>query len=478
MINLKDKTPKILVIGDLMIDHYLWGISQRISPEAPVPVVKINKETSVLGGAGNVINNLNALGAKIDVISVVGDCNASNELILLLNEISIDTSNVIKEPGRISSKKSRLISSQLQVARYDQESTNEISRLSQKTLISTMIDKINDSYDCILLSDYGKGVLTEELTKEIIRLAKKNSIKVIVDPKGHNYSKYKGAFLLTPNKKEASVATKIEIIDDESLLQAISLLKNRYELNFSLITLSENGIAIFDNELKKYPSSSKEVFDVTGAGDTVLASLGFAISCGLSMDEAVKFSNLAAGVVVGKIGSATATINEIIKYDSKLNKSSNNKYIKNLNEIIMISKDLRSSNQKIIFTNGCFDLLHVGHIKYLEQAKRFGDILIIGLNSDSSVKKLKGSDRPINSQDDRALLLAALESVDYVVIFDDETPYNLINSIKPHTLVKGGDYEDRKVAGQEIVNELKIVKFIEGKSTTKIIQTIQNQKKI
>ena len=291
MINLKDKTPKILVIGDLMIDHYLWGISQRISPEAPVPVVKINKETSVLGGAGNVINNLNALGAKIDVISVVGDCNASNELILLLNEISIDTSNVIKEPGRISSKKSRLISSQLQVARYDQESTNEISRLSQKTLISTMIDKINDSYDCILLSDYGKGVLTEELTKEIIRLAKKNSIKVIVDPKGHNYSKYKGAFLLTPNKKEASVATKIEIIDDESLLQAISLLKNRYELNFSLITLSEEGVAIYDNKLRIHPTASREVFDVTGAGDTVLAAIGYALACNINIDSAIEFAN-------------------------------------------------------------------------------------------------------------------------------------------------------------------------------------------
>ena len=478
MINLKNSSPKILVIGDLMIDHYLWGTSQRISPEAPVPVVKINQETSVLGGAGNVINNLNALGAKIDVISVIGDCNASSELILLLNKLCIDTTNIIKESGRILSKKSRLISSQLQVARYDQESTDEISTLSQKSLISIMADKIGSNYDCILLSDYGKGILTEALTQKIIKLAKKNSIKVLVDPKGHNYSKYKGAFLLTPNKKEASDATKIEIIDDESLLKAISLLKNKYKLDFSLITLSENGIAIYDDELRKYASSSKEVFDVTGAGDTVLASLGFAISCGLNIDEAVKFSNLAAGVVVGKIGSATATVNEIIKYDSKLNKSSSNKYIKNLSEIITISKDLRLSNQKIIFTNGCFDLLHVGHIKYLEQAKRFGDILIIGLNSDRSVKKLKGPGRPINSQDDRALLLAALESVDYVVIFNDETPYNLINSIKPHTLVKGGDYEDKKVAGQEIVDELKIVKFIKGRSTTKTIQTIQNQKNI
>ena len=474
MLSLKDKSPKILVVGDLMIDHYLWGSSKRISPEAPVPVVSVSNESTVLGGAGNVINNLYDLGAQVDVMSVLGKCSVSVELKSLLEGIAIDTQCIILERNRIGSIKTRIIAAQQQVVRYDQENSEKISEASQKTLISNFSKKIT-SYDCVLLSDYGKGVLTEKLTQQLITIAEQHSVKVLVDPKGLDFSKYKGAYLLTPNKKEASEATGVEITDDASLARCIIQLKDECDLAVSLITLSEQGVSLYDGEsLRNHPTQTREVFDVTGAGDTVLAALGFAISCNLNIDEAVKFANLAAGVVVGKIGSATATLNEIIEYESSLNQSTSDAHIKTIDEITSLSSELKTRDKKIVFTNGCFDLIHAGHVRYLEEAKNLGDILILGLNSDRSVKVLKGKDRPVNSEQDRAYILAALEAVDYVVIFDEDTPYNLISAIKPHTLVKGGDYEGKKVVGQDIADELKLIQFVDGKSTTKIIERIQN----
>ena len=475
MIDLQVKSPKLLVIGDLMIDHYLWGSCERISPEAPVQVVNVKSESAVLGGAGNVINNLNALGAQVDVISVIGGCEISDELKTLLSNINVNSQYLITQKDRITSKKSRIIASQQQVVRYDRESTDEINSESQKQILDTFNSIITD-YDGVLLSDYGKGVLTKELTTSLIAIANKNNKKVLVDPKGLDYSKYKGAYLLTPNKKEASEAMQVNIKDDASLTQAITQLKTECDLDVSLITLSEQGVAIYDDRLRTHPTVAREVYDVTGAGDTVLASLGFALACGVDIDDAVEFSNLAAGVVVGKIGSATATLNEIIEYESSLNKSTSDEHIKTLGEITTLSEELKSRGKKIIFTNGCFDILHAGHVRYLETAKSYGDVLILGLNSDRSVTALKGEGRPINTQLDRAYILAALEAVDYVVVFDDDTPYDLIKTIKPHTLVKGGDYEGKAVVGQDIANELKLVQFVDGKSTTKTIEKIQQSK--
>ena len=475
MIDLQGKSPKLLVIGDLMIDHYLWGSCERISPEAPVQVVNVKSESAVLGGAGNVINNLNALGAQVDVISVIGGCEISDELKTLLSNINVNSQYLITQKDRITSKKSRIIASQQQVVRYDRESTDEINSESQKQILDTFNSIITD-YDGVLLSDYGKGVLTKELTTSLIAIANKNNKKVLVDPKGLDYSKYKGAYLLTPNKKEASEAMQVNIKDDASLTQAITQLKTECDLDVSLITLSEQGVAIYDDRLRTHPTVAREVYDVTGAGDTVLASLGFALACGVDIDDAVEFSNLAAGVVVGKIGSATATLNEIIEYESSLNKSTSDEHIKTLGEITTLSEELKSRGKKIIFTNGCFDILHAGHVRYLETAKSYGDVLILGLNSDRSVTALKGEGRPINTQLDRAYILAALEAVDYVVVFDDDTPYDLIKTIKPHTLVKGGDYEGKAVVGQDIANELKLVQFVDGKSTTKTIEKIQQGK--
>ena len=473
MINLQGKSPKLIVIGDLMIDHYLWGACERVSTEAPVQIVNVNDETTSLGGAGNVVHNLKTLGATVDVISVIGGCEISDDLKELLDDIEVDTKYLFIEQDRITSKKSRIIASQQQVVRYDRESTDEINNKSQNHILDTF-KKIIANYELVLLSDYGKGILTNKLTQSLINVANKYGKKVLIDPKGSDYSKYKGAYLLTPNIKEASEATKINIIDDTSLNQAIIQLKSQCDLDISLITLSDKGVAVYDDEFRIHPTFAREVFDVTGAGDTVLASLGFALACDLNIDEAIEFSNFAAGVVVGKIGSATATLNEIIEYESSLNKSFSEEHIKTLNEMILLCTELKAKGKRIVFTNGCFDLLHAGHVKYLETAKSFGDVLIIGLNSDRSVTALKGEGRPINVQMDRAYILAALEVVDYVVIFDEDTPYKLIKAIKPHTLVKGGDYEGKEVIGQDIADELKLVEFVDGKSSTQTIEKIQN----
>ena len=472
MISLPKTNPKILVIGDLMIDQYLWGSCERISPEAPVQVINITSESATLGGAGNVINNLYSLGAAVDIISVVGDCETSKELKELLLAINIDTKYLITQKNRVTSKKSRVIAAQQQVVRFDRESTSEISNKSQTTILD-IFKKIINNYDVILLSDYGKGLLTFDLTQSLISIANKNKKKILVDPKGLDYSKYKGAYLLTPNKKEASEATNILIKDNDSIAKALLSLKKQCNLTYSLITLSEQGVAIFDKELRIHPTVAKEIFDVTGAGDTVLASLGFALSSNNDIDEAIKFANLASGVVVGKIGSATASLNEIIDYESSLYNSSSHGHIKTWIQISSIVRELKNKGKKIIFTNGCFDILHIGHIKYLEKTKVFGDILIVGLNADESVRRLKGKNRPINSQVDRAYILASIKVIDYVVIFDDDTPLDLIKLIKPDVLVKGGDYEDKEVIGQEIVKEVKLVQFIDDKSTSKTIKRIQ-----
>lgn len=471
-----NKKPNILVIGDLMIDHYLWGSCDRISPEAPVQVVNVKKESSVLGGAGNVINNLVTLGSVVDVISVIGNDSVANELKSLLEKIDVPTSNLVVENNRKTSKKSRLIASQQQVLRYDMESIDDINENSHKQIIQTL-EKNIDKYSSIILSDYGKGVLTTNLTKEIIKIANKNNIKVLVDPKGKDYSKYKGSYTLTPNKKEAMEATNIDIKDESSLIEALKSLKTQCNLEVSLITLSEQGIAIFDDELTIKPTVAREVYDVTGAGDTVIASIAFALGNNLDIKDAIYFANLAAGVVVGKIGSATTTLDEIYEYEYSLHKSNSTSHIKTFDEIKTLASKLHNQGKKIVFTNGCFDILHVGHVKYLEVAKSYGDVLILGLNADSSVRKLKGQTRPINTQDDRAYILASLESVDYVVIFEEETPYELIKLIKPHVLVKGGDYEGKEVVGQDIADELKLVQFVDGKSTTNTIKRIQENEK-
>ena len=472
--SLRNCAPNILVIGDLMIDHYLWGKAERISPEAPVQVVDVANETAVLGGAGNVINNLIALGATVSVAAAIGDDPSGKELTLMLKSIGVKTEGLVTQLGRKTSKKSRVVASNQQILRYDKESKEAIDDAAVQKILSA-VSKDLFLYDAIILSDYGKGVVTSELAQGVITLARDNGKKVLVDPKGRDYSKYRSAYLLTPNKKEAAEATGIEIKDDASLRSALTWLKEQCDLTYSMITLSEDGIAIFDKELKRFPTVAQEVYDVTGAGDTVIASMAFALGSGRCIDDAARFANLAAGVVVAKIGSATVTLDEIEEYEAMLHRSSSDAHIKSFEEIARIVMRCREGEKRVVFTNGCFDILHVGHVKYLEVAKSFGDILIVGLNSDASVRALKGPSRPVNSGDDRAYILAALESVDYVVKFADDTPHELIKMLRPDVLVKGGDYRGKNVVGREFAGELRLVEFVEGKSTTSTIAKIKEE---
>ncbi len=463
--------PKILVIGDMMIDHYLWGKTDRISPEAPVQIVDISHQDELLGGAGNVINNLRAFGCDVATISVVGDDTVAQTIKNKLDDIAVKHI-LIKQKNRTTSKKSRLIASHQQVVRYDEESKDDISNKTADKILSEF-KHILKNYDIVLLSDYGKGVLTDNLTKDIITYSNKIGKKVLVDPKGDDFSKYSGAYLLTPNRQEAVKATNIEIKDDISLKKSLTYLMNIVKV--PLITLSEDGIAVLldKDEVYSSPTVAREVYDVTGAGDTVLASLGYCLAKDMDIKASLQFANLAASVVVSKIGSATATIDEIERYKDTINQNSIDSHIKTTQEIKEITKNYKNKNKKIVFTNGCFDILHKGHVSYLHTAKSFGDILIVGLNSDKSVKKLKGENRPINTQDDRAYILSALKSVDMVVLFDEDTPYELIKCIKPDVLVKGGDYKGKDVVGSDIAGSLKLVDFVDGKSTTKIIQKIE-----
>ena len=456
---------RVLVVGDLMIDHYIWGSCDRISPEAPVQVVNVKNETKRLGGCGNVVSNLIALGAEVGVISVVGDDELGGEILKLLKDRGAKAELVIAQKGRKSSQKSRVMVTHQQVLRLDTESTSDIDCDDE---IVGKFQGILDGYDIVLLSDYGKGVLSDYLTKQIISITKNSSKMVLVDPKGKDYSKYRGATLLTPNKKEASEALGFVIDSDEKLELALKTMKMNYELEYSLITLSEDGIGLLSQNMVKFPALAKEVFDVTGAGDSVLATLGYCLASKMSIEDAIDNANLAAAVVVGKVGSADASWGEIESLKSK--KIGFERKLLKLDELLKVDR----SGKSLVFTNGCFDILHFGHISYLQKAKLLGDILVVGLNSDSSVKSLKGDSRPVNTEFDRAAMLCAMEFVDFVVIFDDDTPYEMIKAIGPDVLVKGADYEGKVVVGSEFAKRVELIEFVEGKSTTNIIEKIRN----
>jgi len=475
MDRIRKKRLSIAVVGDLMIDHYIWGSCQRISPEAPVQVVSVSKESTVLGGAGNVLTNLLSLGAEVSIFSVVGEDETAKEMELLLHESALKNVTLIHEEGRRTTKKSRIIASSQQVIRYDDETIKDIDSFSEEALLRAFKKGVEE-YDVVLLSDYGKGVLTKALTKEIIRLVKEMDKPILIDPKGTDYTKYRGATLLTPNKKEAVVATNISIENKKDLQEALQKLKDDLDLTYSIITLSEEGIGLLDQSMSIIPTVAREVFDVTGAGDTVLASLAVAIASGLNIVEACEFSNKAAAVVVAKVGSATVTLNEIEEYEHSLNQGKSESKIKNFEQIERIAKRLKEQGRNVIFTNGCFDILHRGHATYLQKAKELGDILILGLNSDESIRRLKGAERPINTLEDRAFLIGALESIDFVVPFWEDTPYELIKLVQPNILVKGADYKGKEVVGSDIANKVVLIDFVAGKSTTNLIEKISGKK--
>jgi D-beta-D-heptose 7-phosphate kinase/D-beta-D-heptose 1-phosphate adenosyltransferase len=459
-------------VGDLMIDHYLFGSCGRISPEAPVPVIEVGREVASPGGAGNVVNNLQALGADVAVASVVGDDVSGLEIAAMLVEREVDTASLVTEPGRKTSRKTRVLATHQQVMRFDRESTSNISPESETALIEA-IESLSEPPQAVLLSDYDKGVLTPTLTQRVIELAKLWSAPVLVDPKGRDYAKYRGATLLTPNRKEAAELTGVNIDSEESLTRACVILKQVLGLRYAMITLSEDGMALYGDQMTRIRAVAREVFDVTGAGDTVLATMGFCMACGLTVEESARLANSAAAVAVSKVGSATVTLDEILQYETGMASNEAATSIQTDESIKPVVEELRRQGKRIVFTNGCFDLLHRGHVEYLNRSRECGDVLIVGLNSDKSVRRLKGPERPVVSESDRSYLIASLRCVDYVVVFNEDTPAELINRVRPDVLTKGADYDGQDVVGSDVAGEVRLISLVDGCSTSSTIQRIR-----
>jgi len=466
-----EKCPKILVIGDLIVDEYLSGSTNRISPEGPIPIVEIEDSFFRLGGAANVASNLKTLGADVDLISVIGNDENSVRLKKLLLDKNISDTMLVNEEFRTTPLKTRVIAANQQVLRFDREKLKYIDTETEKQVISKILSSIS-KYKVIVISDYGKGLMTNNLTRTVIKIANDSNVKVIVDPKGSDYSKYSNSYLITPNKKEAALASDTNIKDEESLKKSLIKLKNNLNLSYAFITLSEDGIALYDNDLEIFPTHLNEVYDVTGAGDTVISVLSFMISCGKSIRDSIFCANVAAGIAITKLGSASISLQEII--DSKENSKTIDRKYKNNKKIISLVNDLKKKGKKIVFTNGCFDIIHAGHVKYLEEAKSFGDFLFVGVNSDESIRKIKGESRPINTLIDRISVLSGLHAVDYLCSFKEETPLELIKNVKPDILVKGMDYSIDEVVGGKYSKEVKLVELADGKSTSNIIKKIKD----
>ncbi len=469
---------KIIVVGDLMIDEYLWGTVDRISPEAPVPVVSAERDSYMLGGAGNVINNLVSLGARVSVASVVG--TGANADILLKNfaDIKVDTSGLIRDPNRPTTKKTRIIAANQQVLRIDRETTRPITK-DAVSHICNFLEKHISEYHAILFSDYGKGLLSPDLMKRLIDLANRHNKPTLVDPKGLDFRKYAGAAIITPNKKEASLAAGIEIKDTESLMAAGEKLLADIPVRNVLITCGKDGMALFEGENPPYMISAKtrQVFDVSGAGDTVLAVLGIAVASGLPLTEGAALANIAAGIVVGKVGTAPIEKGE---FHEALNTSEKRPVskLKDLAALTHLANTLKAEEKTMVLTNGCFDLLHAGHIRFLAKAKAMGDVLIVALDTDESVRSLKGRGRPILDEKERVQIISALDSVDYVTVFSSDKLFELLKTLRPDILTKGSNYTNETVRGHEIIEQLggriELVPITEEISSTRIINQIKN----
>ena len=470
------KDIRALVIGDLMLDEYLWGKTERISPEAPVQVVDVVREDLRLGGAGNVVNNLAALGCRVGVCSVIGADDNGTLLRHVFSGRGVDTDGVFEDPDRRTSKKTRVIAAHQQIVRIDRESKEEIGS-GQEEAIVRFLEQEGAQYQVFVVSDYLKGVLTPRVLTTVIETGHRLGIPVVVDPKGTDYLKYRGATVITPNRKEAEQAAGILIRDGESLKRAAEKLLAELDLSSLLITRSEEGMSLFfpAGEPVHIPTVAREVFDVTGAGDTVLAMLSLGLAAGVGIVEAARLANTAAGIVVGKLGTSTVSPVEILEEAGRSHRDSDTK-IKNLDVLAAIIETEKARGKRVVFTNGCFDLLHVGHVKYLQQARAFGDLLVLGLNSDASIRRLKGEKRPLIGEEERAHVLAALDCIDYVVIFGEDTPLRLIETLRPQVLVKGGDYTLEGVVGREVVESyggrVELVAFVDGKSTSNVIDEI------
>ncbi|WP_422488997.1 bifunctional D-glycero-beta-D-manno-heptose-7-phosphate kinase/D-glycero-beta-D-manno-heptose 1-phosphate adenylyltransferase HldE [Endozoicomonas sp. ALE010] len=464
---------KVLVIGDIMLDRYWHGATSRISPEAPVPVVKVGQIEDRPGGAGNVALNIATLGAPAWVIAATGDDESADVLQTRLEAAGIYCC-FARIPGAPTITKLRVISQHQQLIRLDHEES--FDGLSPDVIEEKAAQLIHN-LSAIVLSDYGKGTL--QGCQQLIRLARSHNIPVLVDPKGSSFERYRGATVITPNLKEFETIAGPCRSEEELVSKGQQLLKD-LELGALLITRSEHGMTLIrENEPEvHYPARAREVFDVTGAGDTVISVLAASLAAGCDMPQAAGLANIAAGIVVAKLGTASVSMPELRREVNR--ELGAERGAVSAEQLMIAVEDARAHGEKIVFTNGCFDILHAGHVGYLEQARKQGDRLILAINGDDSVTRLKGEGRPINPVDRRMAVLAGLEAVDWVVSFDEDTPENLIQAIKPDVLVKGGDYSLDEVVGAPIVHEyggeVKVLAFLENCSTTAIVDKIRDEK--
>lgn len=469
------KNKKILVVGDVMVDEYIWGNIDRISPEAPIQVVDVQSENTLLGGAANVVSNLAGLGAQVYIAGVVGKDEKGNFLKERLLEEGIRIQGLVTDAGRPTSTKTRVMGRSQQLLRIDREQRKAVSKATEARLIR-YISKQIPRCDAVILSDYGKGVLTKGVLDAAVHTAKKAKRIIMADPKGSDFSRYRGVTCITPNRKEAEEARGRPIRSRNDILDATKRLQQDLKLQACLVTLGKDGMLLLDRTVvTDIPTVAREVYDVSGAGDTVIAVFTLVAASGYDLKTAAETANIAAGVVVGKVGAARPAPQEILDYGQDVQDTYARKLLA-LSELRDKRDHLRKEGRTVVFTNGCFDLLHVGHIRYLQEARRQGDCLMIGLNSDSSVRKLKGKLRPLISQEERAHILSALDCVDYVVIFNELTPLNLLKGLKPDILVKGGDYKKSEVVGADLVESyggrVALVPVVQGRSTSGIVKKI------
>lgn len=462
---------RVLVVGDLMLDRYWHGPVSRISPEAPVPVVRIEQAEERPGGGANVALNLARLGLHVVLGGVIGQDEAGRTLLNLLEKSGV-ASRLHSSETLPTITKLRILSQHQQLLRLDFE--QHLATLDVAGMEADCLAELPDC-DAVILSDYAKGTLQHP--QRFIEAARAQGIPVLVDPKGTDFERYRGATLLTPNLKEFEAVAGISETDQE-LVQKGEALRRMFDLRGLLITLGERGMLLLreDHPALHMPTQAREVYDVTGAGDTVIALLGAGIAAGMQMESAARLANLAAGLMVAKLGAGSVSLEEL---KGALRREGDWSSILNREELLSAVREARFRGEKVVMTNGVFDILHDGHVSYLQQARRLGDRLVVAVNDDASVKRLKGEGRPVNTLAQRMAVLAGLASVDWVTSFSEDTPENLICEVLPDLLVKGGDYQPQEIAGFGCVTanggEVRVLDFMQGRSTSGILDAIRKR---
>jgi len=467
-------SPRIAVVGDLILDSYIMGEANRISPEAPIQVLEVGSESHNLGGAANVAANLKTLGVDVECCGVVGADSEGEMLVAMLEEKGIGTTAVIADRNRPTVRKTRVVSHNQQLLRIDREKTHALDDKTAKKLFEAARRLLSES-DAVIVSDYAKGTLTPRLLAGIMKSA--GGFGVLVDPKGKDFERYRGARLITPNKKEAEDFTGLSIDSRDDLNEASSILRKEVGVRETVITLGPKGIYFSDRPDRSdvISAQTRSVYDVTGAGDTVIAILALFLAEKKSLEDAVRIANAGAGIVVGRLGVSAPTRHELVRAFSQSTGRPAEKIL-SADEAADLSRKMRERGEKLVFTNGCFDLIHGGHLDFLRTARSYGDALMVAVNDDQSVRRLKGDSRPVLGLEERQEILASLHFVDYVVAFTEDTPDKIVKQVTPGILVKGKDWEDKGVVGREWVEkqggEVRLIELRPGRSTTNIIKRI------